>query len=113
MDDASIDLILPLQFRDINELREKRINEVTEDLLEDLLLAVEPYREGEKSDKLCRKEVMKECDTWTRRETGRNGTGTTCSEKVHSKFSVLRSGANTGYLDLDRLNDLTRPDIQE
>lgn len=42
MEDASADPILPLRFRDINE---EHINETAEELLEDLLLAVAPYRE--------------------------------------------------------------------
>lgn len=45
MDDASVDLALPLEFQDIDEPREEHINETTEDLLEDLSLAAEPYRE--------------------------------------------------------------------
>ena len=45
MDDASIDPIFSLQFGDTFELREKHIHEAVEDVVTDLLLAVEPYRE--------------------------------------------------------------------
>ena len=45
MDDAGVHLSLPLRFQDSNELREEHVDETIEDLLEDLVLAVGPYRE--------------------------------------------------------------------
>lgn len=65
-----------------------------------LTKATQNPRSKKKMEELCKKNAIKQGDTWTMRKTGKNRTVVTFSATVGSKSSVPPPGANTGCLHL-------------